>query len=310
MKKNRNDLEVFLIYVLPPVILIFGLVGNFLIFIVFSRHKFSKLRIKNIFRLLAVLDTFGLTRLVFDYMKRAFDFDVRLISNELCRFFTFYNDSVGSISAWLLVYMSVERLISVRFTKFSFCLRNPLLQFIIILFIMIMNICLYLIMLYTKIDGFEPECQNPTSCKKKLQIFDFVVACGLPFLIMLFASILMLVVVYRTRRRISFVSTTRDNKKFKKKIHFALLSMLLNLAFFLTNAPISVYTVVIEDHKQFDIGFVIMVYIYYLSNAIHFYIFIFGNVYFRREIRKIFKLNFKNKFQWEKKTSITVTNSS
>lgn len=64
------------------------------------------------------------------------------------------------------------------------------------------------------------------------------------FVIMSLASIVMVVFIFRSRRRLKSLPNNKARKSQIRDVKFAVTSISLNLFFFLTNAPFSVYNLV------------------------------------------------------------------
>jgi len=132
-------LSLFLIWVLPISLLTFGLLGNTIGFCVFSRRSLLKFPGRDIYRALAVMDTLYLIHVVLQYLLYYNGLGVRLLSSISCKLIRYMNYSVAPISAWLIVYLSIHKYISIRFREP--CKRW---QSIIITFIITYNLIYYL----------------------------------------------------------------------------------------------------------------------------------------------------------------------
>ena len=126
MSDNSSEsiIEYFVLSIYPLLLLVIGIVGNFLGFIITSRKKFKKLSTRNLLRFLAVLDTFYLLQIVVDYLTNTFNLDIRLISSIWCKAFTYLNYSICPVSSWSLVIISIERVLSITSSKYTLLFSN------------------------------------------------------------------------------------------------------------------------------------------------------------------------------------------
>ena len=239
------------IYLVPILLVLFGVPGNAIGFIVFSRKKLSKFPARNIYRFMAIVDTIYLLSQIAEDTMNYIGFDLRLVSDITCKLYKFYNFAFAPISFWLLVYISIERFISIRFRSVKF-FQNGKIQFIIIAAITVYNICLYSPMLdYMQI--FETNINSTNSsqilkrCRlrvpsfsKVISVMDLINAVILPFIFMAITSILLIVTILTSRLRILNLSSEQDRKKLARDIKVGITCIILNIFFFFLNLPICI----------------------------------------------------------------------
>lgn len=132
-------LNIFLIWVLPVGLLVFGMIGNTVGFFVFSRRSLSKFPGRDIYRTLAIMDTLYLIHVILQYFLYYNGMGIRLISGITCKIVRYLNYSLAPISAWLIVYLSIHKFISIRFRE-----QKKVWQKITITFIITYNMAYYL----------------------------------------------------------------------------------------------------------------------------------------------------------------------
>lgn len=95
---------------------IFGIVGNVLLIIVFSRDKLKKTSFSIYFQALAIIDILNLYPLILYYAILMFN--IRLTSSIFgCKFFNSVPFLTQGASSWLLTQISLDRAINIIFPK-------------------------------------------------------------------------------------------------------------------------------------------------------------------------------------------------
>ena len=292
------------IYLVPILLVLFGVPGNAIGFIVFSRKKLAKFPARNIYRFMAIVDTIYLLSQIAQDTMNYIGFDLRLVSDITCKLYKFYNFAFAPISFWLLVYISIERFISIRFRSVKF-FQNGKIQFIIIAAITVYNICLYSPMLdYMQI--FETNINSTNSsqilkrCRlrvpsfsKVISIMDLINAVILPFIFMAITSILLTVTILASRLRILNFSSEQDRKKLARDIKVGITCIILNIFFFFLNLPICIANYMLLSDLDED-TYSLVIAIFYVNYFINFYILAFFNSAFRNELFIFFGLKKNN----------------
>ncbi len=75
--------EFFVIYLMAPLVLIFGWVCNSLGMIVLSKKKLKKIGLIHTYRYLLIIDSIYLTMIFQPYLAHSFKIDLMLYSNEV-----------------------------------------------------------------------------------------------------------------------------------------------------------------------------------------------------------------------------------
>lgn len=106
--------------ILPPLIVLFGLVGNIITFIVFSRKKFEKVAMIFLFRVMTVTDSIALIQCLQAFFKySSFQFDVSTLSEASCKFFIYFKYAVAPVKGWILVVIAARQYFSVKKTGYD-----------------------------------------------------------------------------------------------------------------------------------------------------------------------------------------------
>jgi hypothetical protein len=293
--EKEQYIELILQIIIPFLLIIFGLIGNITIFFVFSLKTISKFPIRNLYRALAVSDTLYLLFISIELICfYCFDFSLRKISNLSCKITRYLTFFLGSLSAWLLVYISINKYILIRFNKNKLIQKNWF-QCISILVIFFYNLVYYspAIVLLSLKENYSNQSNDSNvfySCVCDHEYFidymDLMNFTLLPFFFMIIFSIMIIITIFRSRLRILRLGNIHDRNRFKKDIKFAISSILLNIFFVILNLPLCIGNIIDSENEIFnDVNFCV-----FLSNfCVNFYILIFSNSIFRKEFSNLFK---------------------
>ena len=283
--ETRSTIEYFVYIILPSFIFLFGILGNIFGLIVLQSKKLRKIGPINIYRLLFITDTIYLLSVIktnFEF----YGFELLIISNFWCKGYTYILNAISSIPPMLLVYISLERFVSIRYPNKIEFFRKKSIQFVYFFLIVLFNLIFYTPVIYL----FEVVVLNNEDNKKKVCTFTdtgselfsmiFTNRVLIPFLLMFTASILLINTIFESRRRIQSNYSYRENVTFRKDIKFAITSLTINVMHIVLNLPfILVYFI-----YPYSIILVVMsMNLFLTSFAIQFYLIIISNWLFRRE---------------------------
>lgn len=276
--------------VIPPSLVLIGVITNTFIIIIYSRKKFKKSATKNIWRLIATVDIFCALQIIKHFSLNTFNYNMFLISPITCKLLCYFSH-FGSISAWLLVYISFERLLSITLPHFNKCLQNA--QMIIATLITLVNLSFYLQRLVyndmVSMNGNESYCTVLDRYKEAFNVFtwiDLFIGTVVPFILMILCSVLLIRTIYMTRKRIIHSTTVSAKRKVVRDLKFCVTLVLLDVIFVVLNLPIRVNILVENwiDHTYF----MILDDLYYLSFSINFFVYLAVNSEFRKEMCSMF----------------------
>jgi hypothetical protein len=273
-----------------------GLVGNLLTFLVFSRKKFQTNSISVYMRALAVADSFTFYRFISYCFLYFGNVKLSSLSNFMCKLNNFMITGLHSISIWVLVAFSSDKMIhalgkSQRFpfmNKKSFQLAvviaNALFHCIVYLFIPIL------------IELKQTPGSNGTSptyiCALQnipnfqyINIFDLFDADFVPLLLLMVTTSVTVRCLFKSRNNLEKTQQRSLRERRAKDVKFAINSISLNILAILFNTPISIaYLVNIPNKVVSSLFFAICVFFYTVNYSILFFVNVAFNASFRSEL--------------------------
>lgn len=302
---KREGIEYFIYILFPPIVLLTGLIGNITGLIVMSRKKLAKFTIRNVYRFLFVSDTAILIQIVIAYMQLSIEYDPTITSTMFCKVFSFFNYAFGPISSLLIVYISCERLISIKYFSGKNYLSVLKIQILFYVLVIVFNIVYYLgIAFYFDVQTSTSQVSNTTNetqtvefCtfidKFSLDLFsymDLINRAVVPFVLMILSTILLTHSIFKSRHRISGTGVNEsDRKRFRKDLKFTITSIFLNLVYIFLQMPVSI-TIFFPNYWISPV-YVFSLFLFYASYAVNFYTIITFNSIVRNEFLVLFGLN-------------------
>ena len=98
-------------------VILLGFVGNLLTFRIYLTDSLRKHSIAIFFRAIAVIDLIMLIQAFFFFIEEKYEYYIKNIDGFLCRFKEYFFYALGATSPWLMVAISIDRLINIRFPK-------------------------------------------------------------------------------------------------------------------------------------------------------------------------------------------------
>lgn len=287
------------------VIIAFGIIGNILSFVIFSRKKFQHTIFSTYFRFLSIFDTLAVLFGLVDYVSFHSEISVKEMSLFNCKIIEYFSYITPSVSAWILVVISMDRLISiVRPSLFQIRKKNSF-QISVCIFLLFFNLIYYIQLLFSIIIPYEiNEATNETRLWCSVisneygPIFDWLdlfYSTIFPFILMFISTVFSLIFIYISRKN------TNHLNNLSKDIKFGITSFCLNFLFLLLNFPLQCFYILwnsIKDNVGYydeiiDWAFSLL---FYSNYGILFYISIITNSLFRKELKMIFIKFKKSRF--------------
>ncbi len=281
--------------IFPVPLILIGLFGNVSIILTYTRAKFCKMQNRHVWRLLAVNDTLCLVQIFKFFIKNQFHIYLEGTSNFLCKFIS-YLTHFSIISAHLLVYISIDRMLAILFPHINKSLKQH--QAIILLSILALNITFYsqrlvyqdLFMPTNKTNHSIATCAISDSYKSTFKVFEWlelVFGSIIPFSIMLLCSIFLIISIGQSRRRIRMPRCSKKaRRRISRDIKFAITLITVNFLFIYTNLPIQIFFIVTKEDLWSDAEwtwFYILDSLYYSGFIANFYVYLLVNTEFRKQ---------------------------
>lgn len=282
-----------------------GICGNYLLFKVYSRKNLTKNSFSIYFRCMAIVD-FAILLHSFTYLLgTAFDLDLHQQSDLLCKTLDLPIYILPPVSAYLLVLLSLDRLLKIKFpNRFLFFYKQKF-QIASISMLFVYNVAFYCQLAWgrqlqptiitnstTNTSIIEFTCQDLSEAKLvyKMDLFNSAIV---PFVLMTLISTSIIVIVVRSRLKINSLSSLSSSSRISTKDKkFAITTIILNLAFLVFNLPVEVLLVFGGglEPDLYNLIYYILNTLYYWNYANDFYIQIGVNSLFRNEFLSTFGL--------------------
>lgn len=297
-----NAFDYFVYILFPVVVIVGGVGGNLIGLAVLSSKNMTKLSIRNVYRYMLVFDTLFISQSVISYMQYGYNYDPTISSVGFCKVFNYFNYSLSLMSPMLIVYVSLERYLSIKYSKrFQFFKSNKF-QVTYLFVVVIFNAFYYLgIAFYFDIVPVDTASANLTNQSGETTIqctfatndslvmyswMDLVNRAIVPTILMTMGTILLSHSIFQSRTRVAGNQSITENKNFKKDMKFTVTSIFLNLVYVLLNLPISI-TIFFPNYQTSSV-YVFSFFLFYLSYGVNFYIILTFNSMIRNEFLSFF----------------------
>lgn len=271
-----------------PIILAIGLVGNAFGLIILTHRKTSKMGPINMYKFLFVTDTIFLILVVENYLQYGFQSNIAVLSKYVCKLFWYVNYTLAPISPMLLVYISVEKVISIKHPAKKYILRSNKTQLAFFLCVLAYNAVFYVPTAYyftvttttSKTNETIKLCEfNSDHNRRLINFLDIANRVIVPFILKSACSIILMISIHRMRSQIPENFRTNNYKSLKKEINLLLNLIFLNLFYILLSLPFGVVTY--YTFNSFE--FMVVLYLFNAAYAFNFYIILASNSSFRNE---------------------------
>ena len=241
--------------IVTPLIFLIGTIGNFVIILVMFRMKFWKKITYAFLVFLAISDTLvlciGISR---EWIKQAFEYDIRNNSDFGCKFLVFSIYFSMHISSWTLVCITIERFLKTRDPFRNHCLNVSRILKFTYLVVILLSIGIDTPLIVTNglvLTENGLVCNNTSQdyyiYEEKYFVFlDLIWLSLLPFIFMLIMNIFVGKTIRNSiRRRQQFIPDERyralhgrTNKRLTRMIFWT------SVYFLITTLPISIHYIV------------------------------------------------------------------
>jgi len=188
----------------------------------------------------------------------------------------------------LNVYNSIERYISLNYPAKKYILLKKEIQFIYIIIVTVFNILLYIpVEIYNDIviQSNETACDFMNeSSSLIMNNIDLINRVIMPSLLMIIFSLLITRTIFTSRNRI--ISSSNNNRTFRKDVRFSLIIIILNISYILFSLPVSI--LVLFSNYWLNPFYIFFTFFYFLSYSVNFYLMFAVNSLFRGAFYSIF----------------------
>lgn len=311
----------------PIIITCLGVIGNLLGLISFTSPSFKKLRIgpRYIYVFLFIVDSITLINLIFIYLTNTLQLSLimtTVFSSNICKLYRYLYPALNDVSPYLLVYISVDRLVAIKFNQNRLMLRKAKVQITYFVLLVSFQFLYYLprYFLYenqnyasflanrnlvnlTVLSKNNITIKN-TVCEPRDLTSQYVVSSAgfflrtvIPFVSMLIISCILIHNVIQIRNRITHEIENAEIRNFKRDLKFSITSIFLNIFYVCLTIPVTVTIFQLNYYDNFRMT-LITGYVYYLNHSLNFYIIMATNSMLRRVIlRMVFKKGLGNNQQ-------------
>ena len=289
---NQHPSDYWLTVTVTPVLVLLGLLGNTLSILVMRRKKFKDNTTSTFIIVLAMADsTYLLTNyLTIRWISIMTGINIREISLFSCKFTMYLVYVSKALGAWIIVSVSLERLVlvSVPLRVKSMWGTKRTKIWILCLLLIISAIYIYIPILVDvqKEHGVRGCDFSPTIARlnKKLNIFDCIFYSLLPSFILIVLNSILYYMLRVTKQNMSKITNGIDTLRFNATL------ITLCISYMTLTLPISIY-LVIEPPIRKQIHNTIYSTLYSINisnNAINFILYCLSGPIFRNEMKKMF----------------------
>ena len=297
---------------IPPILIVFGTCGNVLSIVVLTAKSIRGSTTGLYLLILTVSDLAVLyTGLLRQWIIYLFEFDVRQVSEIACKIHTWLVYTSVDFSAWLLIAVTLERIIAVwcPYVLKRKCGRQNGSMLITVILISLLGLNSHFLygMVYIRSPGGMDKCgyideNYQTFMDKAWSWIDLCAFCLIPLSFIVVGNCLILLKVadsrHKTRRKYitSKYNTSIKNKDRQQSSMTAIL-ITLNTVFLLTTLPISIYNIghvhwsTTDDPKvlaRLELWWAVVNMFMYTNNAVNFVLYSLSGSQFREEAKRIF----------------------
>ena len=290
--------EQFVYFIMPFMIIFFGLIGNLLGLITLGKRKQEDSEIGPIhmYRFLFITDSINLLSFINVVMDKGYSFGINLFSSFTCKLFLYLSISFYSLSSLILIYILIESFLSIKYPVESNLLRKNKPQFIYTIIVFIINL-IYFSPYFLNYNIIELKSTNNNvtisklTCdielnKNEISIIMFVNRILIPLILIVFFSTILIYKISTSKERMNTFYSDRERRRFYKDVHLSIISILFNLIQYSFNIPCIFVFFIINDIQSPVFFFSLN--IFYLCFAFNFYFLLSVNSLFRKEFLYFF----------------------
>lgn len=291
------------------ILLVLGLPGNILMFIVFSSKNLRKLSVSTYYRAMSIFSLYMTINWIRQFLTWEFNFYLWNVSHIMCKFGMFSIYTTRGILSWYLVVIGIDRFIAIAYPiRFKFIITYPFpILAVVILALYNSGIYFYTFFDFKLVDIDDDTNSTYFNCDLSsdymtfaTNIIDLVNTVLMPFFIMLALSIATIVTIVKSRARMGVFEKKggvggngQANRCRHRDARFARTTLVFNMTFFICTSPIPIAHFLNDSYPIFFssglgnfISF-ISIFLYYLFFSVAFYIQLVANSLVRASFIRI-----------------------
>jgi len=291
--------EFFVKKILPIIVFALGTIGNIFGLIILSKRRLKKIGPRNMYRYLFIFGLIHSTGLINLYIMN-YGVYLPLLSIYSCRGIAYFFVIIAPLSPMILLYISVEKFVSIKYPEKRLILRKQRNQLFYLICLVIYNLLInsWIPLKYEIINkrnstvrylNYNPKNNFECVLTEKSPIYLFFInAKVIPYTLLITFTLLIIHTIYKSRSKVILNYSYRQNLTFRKDLKFALTSLLFNFIFILFNLSSTIMYTLAHSSAIVSISFYLL---YLLSFSLNFYLILISNSLFRKEFfsLRIFK---------------------
>jgi hypothetical protein len=286
-KENWENLTYHLCTI---IILFFSFVGNTLGIFVMNKKDLLKIGPIKMYKYLFIVNLIFSLLILDNYLVNAQGIGFSIISSYTCKFFRLLAYPIVPLTPILMVYIMIERYLSIKFPVESNFMRKNSVQMIYLLTIIVFNLILFSYVPFnSNIENTYNNRSNNKSCEiiglkyKNFSYLIFSLISLIPFILILIFSILLINKVISSRTHLNTFYTRKEILIFRKDVKISLMIISTNCITVILFA----FTIIVNYyHYSFGLfsyyEIIILRNLFYLHYTGHFYYFLITNSMFRK----------------------------
>ncbi len=282
-----ESLEIFVYCILPLLILAISLPTNmFGLMVLRNKRKLKSMGPLFMYRLMFAFDGVFACGILIYFMSKCFQLTLYLVSDLACKLVSYYGYASRNIPPLILVYISLDRFVSIKYFKKRFLLKKKTPQYLFISLCILFN-SLY----YTPVFSYYKLIIDQSNSTRGCYLFGensiSLIYMDMSFLIFIFffiflLSFQMIYTIFASRRAVRTQLAPRNNGNNLKDIRLAITSVLFNSYYVLLYLPVLFYNYLFPGIH--DLTFYSVLYLFFTSNFVNFYILFASNSLFRKQV--------------------------
>ena len=299
----------FVMTTIEATIIGIGLFGNVLSIIIFSKRAFRTNSISTYCIALAICELGTIVEFIPDVYTLAQNKILYDQTDPICKFYYSANTWLSSIQPWIIVVFSLDKLLTMRVHSPAI-LKKKWFQWSIVTAIVFISIALYIYLpIYLRIREVLPGysiCDLTTIGFFNIHVIVFTFeTCLVPFLAMIITSIIMILLLIKSRNSVAQNGQVSRNRKSRDR-KYAISSITFNVTFIVLKLPLAIFYINLAYFSFDDPVFFKIVYVlYFLNMSMSFLIHILSNSLFRRQFFVLLRLS-KETSNMKSQTSLMI----